>query len=145
MEDAEHRLRLPATAIVILASLNALLDLLGVVGVTLANLPPMTLSVARPVVMSLPRPGNPELGVFTLLLFLHGFQAFASVRMRYLASYRLAAIGALTVCIPCLSPLLIAGIPFGLWAVALLCQAETRIAFDLAKEQLAKPPQQPEQ
>ena len=76
--------------------------------------------------MSLPHPGAPELSV---LLALHLYQLIGGLRMRQMVSYWVAFSAVITCCIPCFSPLVLLGIPAGLYVLPILMQPEIRHAF----------------
>ena len=55
--------------------------------------------------------------------------AIGAAKLGFLQSYRLAKIGALLSCIPIITPFLLLGIPFGIWALLLLADPRVRNAF----------------
>ena len=50
--------------------------------------------------------------------------------MRRNVRYRLAVAAAVVACVPFLSPWIFLGIPFGIWALAILWRRDVRAAFD---------------
>jgi len=52
------------------------------------------------------------------------------LRMQRLTGYSFARIGAIIAIIPCVSPCLLLGIPFGIWGMSALNDQDVRKAFD---------------
>ncbi|WP_417750255.1 hypothetical protein [Rosistilla oblonga] len=113
--DVAVQLMRPAAAIIFLAVVNLGFDLYG-----------LAEDIFFPTTSRLPTLGVPEL---TILGTIHTLQAMGGIQMRSMGSYRLAHIGALTCCIPCMSPFWILGMPFGVWTVRILSQPESKVAF----------------
>jgi hypothetical protein len=67
------------------------------------------------------------LTVATLLIFALIF--FGAMKMKKLESYGLAMTAAILSLIPCLSICCILGIPFGIWALVVLLNADVKAAF----------------
>jgi hypothetical protein len=64
-------------------------------------------------------------------LILDGFIIVGALRMRQLRSYGMAVAAAILSLIPCLgSPCIVLGVPFGIWALVVLVNAEVRQAFN---------------
>ena len=72
------------------------------------------------------RLGVPEL---TMQLSVHVAIAFAANQMRIVRSYRFAYAGATLCCIPYLSQFWILGIPLGIWAIQVLSEPSSKLAF----------------
>jgi hypothetical protein len=70
-----------------------------------------------------------RMGLEVLMLLLQGVTIAGALRMHSLRGYALARAGAILACIPCLSPCLVLGIPFGAWALGILARPEVREAF----------------
>lgn len=66
-------------------------------------------------------------GGFALL---HAIMGIVAGRMRRLESLGVCRVAALFACVPLLSPGFIFGIPFGLWAIVVLCWPGTAAQFD---------------
>lgn len=108
----------PATALVVMASVNAVFPSIAIVGyvVAAAN------GVAR------------IGGVESFVLFVVQFGLFVAIsigaaKLGHLESYRFARFAAVCACIPGISPFIVLGIPFGVWALVLLADPEVRAAF----------------
>jgi hypothetical protein len=50
--------------------------------------------------------------------------------MRRSVHYGRTVAAAIVACIPCLSPWVLLGIPFGIWALVVLCRRDVQAAFD---------------
>ena len=121
LRAARLELGRPATAIIIMASIHSVFD-----SIPLVNYAVMNLQGSR-----LYSGSMPTIEPF-LLFFVHVFQAVCGAKMGHLHSLRLAYVGAILVTIPILSPFLVLGIPFGVWALVLLRKPRNREAFALA-------------
>lgn len=113
--DVARRLKYPAIAMIALAIGNLGFDMYGIAE-----------DLFFPRRSRLPTLGIPELAILGTL---HALQALSGAQMRSLSSYRLAYIGALTCCIPCMSPFWLLGIPFGVWALRILSEPLSKAAF----------------
>jgi hypothetical protein len=56
-----------------------------------------------------------------------------AAKLGFLESYRLARMGAILACIPLITPFIVVGIPFGIWALRLLADPAVRASFPDAK------------
>lgn len=54
---------------------------------------------------------------------------WGGLKMRNLEGYGLAMAAAIIACIPCCSPCVILGIPFGIWALVVLNDAQVKASF----------------
>lgn len=59
--------------------------------------------------------------------------AVGAAKLGFLESYRLARMGAILACIPLITPFIVVGIPFGIWALRLLADPAVRDSFPDAK------------
>ena len=66
---------------------------------------------------------------FTSLILI----AVGAAKLGFLESYRLARMGAILACIPLITPFIVFGIPFGIWALRLLADPAVRDSFSDAK------------
>lgn len=64
------------------------------------------------------------------------FIFFGAWQMRRMRSLRLSRVAAITACIPFLSPVVFLGIPYGIWAAAVLFQKSTAEEFDRTVNQI---------
>jgi hypothetical protein len=55
--------------------------------------------------------------------------AIGAAKLAFLESHRLARVGSLLACIPFITPFMLVGIPFGVWALRLLADPTIRGAF----------------
>jgi hypothetical protein len=55
--------------------------------------------------------------------------AIGAAKLGFLESYPLARLGSILACVPVFTPFLIVGIPFGIWSLILLADPEVRNAF----------------
>lgn len=120
--SAKRRLARPAAAIIVMASVHAVFDVIYLVG--------YVISVSQD-----PRFAAPMDQAFLVvcLLMVHILQSIGGAKLGHLESRRLAYVGAVLAVIPFLSPLYVLGIPFGIWALVLLRQPEIKLAFELAE------------
>ena len=59
--------------------------------------------------------------------------AIGGAKMAFMESYQMARYGALLSCIPVISPFVVWGIPFGIWALVLLYDPQVKAAFEAKK------------
>jgi cytochrome b subunit of formate dehydrogenase len=57
------------------------------------------------------------------------FIVFTSIKMMKMEKWGLAMTGAIVAMVPCVSPCCILGIPFGIWAIVALTNADVKAAF----------------
>ncbi|MEM6473885.1 MAG: hypothetical protein AAF802_30295 [Planctomycetota bacterium] len=55
--------------------------------------------------------------------------SIGAAKLGFLESYRMARVGSILACVPFVTPFIWLGIPFGIWALRLLADAEVRGAF----------------
>jgi len=55
--------------------------------------------------------------------------AIGAAKLGFLESYRLARLAAVLACIPFITPFIVIGIPFGIWALRLLADPNVKSAF----------------
>ena len=67
----------------------------------------------------------------TILLFVHLFIIFGSIQMLRLNAFSTARLAAVVSVIPFCSPIVVIGIPFGVWALIIMSDSLVRDAFDL--------------
>ena len=65
-----------------------------------------------------------------ILLLPGAYIAYGAWCMRRTVNYRVALLAAIMACIPVVSPWIFLGIPFGIWALVVLCRRDVRAAFD---------------
>jgi hypothetical protein len=77
---------------------------------------------------------------FVPALIVYGFYlvcllviAIGGAKMAFMQSYQMARYGALLSCIPVISPFVVWGIPFGIWALVLLYDPQVKAAFEAKK------------
>jgi hypothetical protein len=68
-----------------------------------------------------------------LLLLPSAFIGYGAWCMRRTVNYRIALLAAIISCIPVVSPLIFFGIPFGIWALIVLCRRDVRAEFDAGR------------
>jgi hypothetical protein len=56
--------------------------------------------------------------------------AVGGAKMAFMESYSMARIGAALACIPLISPFVVWGIPFGIWALIVLNDPKVKAAFE---------------
>jgi len=121
------RVKGPAIALLVTAIIGIVLALLGLLlnalGVTvgaaeggdqgLANMASGGVGVAQSIV-----------GIIVGVVILMG-----ALKMKDLQSYGFAMTAAILAMIPCVSPCCLLGLPFGIWAIVILSNAEVKAAF----------------
>jgi hypothetical protein len=119
LADAKRRLARPATALIIMSSIHAVLLSIALVNMVLQF-------VFRGLAIEALLPLTATIFQFLLLIFI----SIAAAKMGFLESYKLGQIGALFACIPFVTPFTFLGIPFGIWAYVLLSKPEIKAAFE---------------
>ena len=111
-------LRGPSMGLLVLAGMQSLNVLLGLpVLVAQIVMRQNTLELALGILISLP----------SIFIF------FAALRTRQMKSLRLCRVGAIMACVPFISPTVVVGIPFGIWATIVLFRPSTAAAFAQVK------------
>lgn len=123
---ARRELGRPATAIIVMSSIHSVFD-----SIPLVNYAVMTLQGASLYTDSRP------IGTSAVFFCIHVFQSVCGAKM-VLESRRMGFVGAVLVCIPLLSPFVLLGIPFGIWALVLLQQKHIIAAFALSRNEQHK-------
>ena len=109
-ERAKRLVSQPATALIILSSIHSVFDTIGLVNCVLLVIQQHPFS-------------TPEVINYVLLAMHFSSMIVISVgaaQLGHLKSRRWARVGALLACIPMLTPFVVIGVPFGVWALALL-------------------------
>jgi len=122
-EQIRRRVSRPGTALMIMASIWSVFPAIALVSMVL-ELAVGGLSFKR-IVPDFILMGS----YFTCLLVI----AIGGAKMAFMESYPTARYGALLSCIPVISPFLVWGIPFGVWALVLLFDPEVKAAFEAKK------------
>jgi hypothetical protein len=120
-EEIREQLRIPAICLMVMAVLSVIWRVVDFVFCMLL------LANARP--DDSPRLIGGLIGdaVATILLIITIIGCNSMLKLRSIESARSAAIIS---CIPCCSPCLVFGIPFGIWALVILNKPEAKRAFD---------------
>lgn len=116
---ARRELGRPATAIIIMASIHSVLESISLIKHAILTFQGVRIDWA----LVIP---------WLILFIVHVFQSICAANMGHLKSLRLAYVGAILATIPILSPLVVLGIPFGIWAIVLLGKPRIREAFKLS-------------
>lgn len=116
--NAKKRVSRPATALLIMASINSVFPAITLVSACFdfANGKLVYEAVGVLILNSIQL-------LFLILI------SIGAAKMGHLESYRLGRFAAVCACIPCLSPFIVAGIPFGIWALCLLADPSIRSAY----------------
>ena len=126
---ARERVSGPATALIVTGALGLALQLLGLVG----NLIALSIPAMAPDPEMMPfdpafGPGvNVGFGILGLALAI--LIIVGAVKMKNLQSYSLAMTSAIVALVPCISPCCCLGLPFGIWALVALSDAQVQAAF----------------
>jgi hypothetical protein len=122
-EQIRRRVSRPGTALMIMASIWSVFPAIALVSMVL-ELAVGGLSFKR-IVPDFILMGS----YFACLLVI----AIGGAKMAFMESYPTARYGALLSCIPVISPFIVWGIPFGIWALVLLFDPEVKAAFEAKK------------
>jgi len=69
-------------------------------------------------------------GVFNVVAMIcHGVMAYGAFNMMNLRNYSLSMAASIIAVVPCISPACILGIPFGIWGIVALVNADVKAAF----------------
>ena len=118
VSDARRRLSKPATALIVMSSINAVLVAIPMVAIVI-NLFNGIYHGAAPLLFC----------IYFMQLASLIFIAIGAAKMGHLESYRLGRFAGILACIPMVSPFMILGIPFGIWSLKLLGLNEIKTAF----------------
>jgi hypothetical protein len=119
LDAIKVRVSRPATALIIMSSIHAVF-----VSITLIASAWILIGGG-----SLSWDSSVELLIATIQFLSLITIAIGAAKLGFLESYRLAKIGALLSCVPIITPFLLLGIPFGIWALLLLADPRVRNAF----------------
>ena len=115
--------RIPAASLIALGIAGAIIGGINLVGMFFFELTPI-------------QTWNPSVYWWSMFLFGLGIVVVnilvvgGALQMWRIASFRVALMGAILACVPFLGPVFFVGIPFGIWAIAILSQKSTRLLFE---------------
>ena len=131
----DEKIKVPAIGIITTGALGALLSLTGVI-TTLSGsnknteippgLPPEAAGLLKSYLLAM-EPFNLPLNLLALILSV--LTLMAGIKMLQRRSYGLVMAGVIVGMIPCLSGCCCTGLPFGIWALVVLSNAEVRKSF----------------
>ena len=131
----DEKIKVPAIGIITTGALGALLSLTGVI-TTLSGsnknteippgLPPEAADLLKSYLLAM-EPFNLPLNLLALIL--SALTLMAGIKMLHRRSYGLVMAGVIVGMIPCLSGCCCTGLPFGIWALVVLSNAEVRKSF----------------
>lgn len=129
-----EKLRIPAIGIVVTGAIGVLMTLFGlasaVVGKSQQEIPPgMPPEVERMLKSYLAMAETFAVPINALTLILSLVTLLAGIRMLQRRSYVLVMTGVILAIIPCFSACCCLGMPFGIWALVVLSNAEVKAAF----------------
>ena len=126
VERARGKVAVPAITLIVMAFLNIGFMALSICG-NIMNLN----NNARPQNPFGGGPADPMAGIiYAGISVLLSFLIIAgSIKMKQLQAYGFALTAAVLAAIPCISPCVILGIPFGIWAFVVLMSSDVREAF----------------
>jgi hypothetical protein len=108
-----RRVSRPGTALLIMGSIYSVFPAIHLLQVLLIHGVPVEDFLVRAVFF------------FTAILI-----AVGGAKMAFMESYSMARIGAILACIPLISPFVVWGIPFGIWALIVLSDPKVKAAFE---------------
>ena len=122
----------PAICLMVTAGIGIALDclslLIHILGLGLAGMQwPGLEDQPRAVAMMMHGPIGITFGCIGILIGI--LILYAGVRMRALENHGLAVAASILAMIPCISPCCILGLPFGIWALVVLLDANVKAAF----------------
>ena len=123
--DPRAKVSLPATFLIVVAGINALLSIVMLV-LSLTGAGFQMLSGYAPEALI---GGTSAILSAIVGLALAGLIAFGGLKMKNLESWPLALAGSIAAMIPCTSPCYILGIPVGIWAMMVIFAPEVKGAF----------------
>lgn len=127
-EAVRRSLRFPAGALVLLAVIAMLLDIGVITNTVLSDAPVILKQHGRergiPMIIA-------NTGTNALIMLIHLLVLLGAKSMLRLRSYSNARAAALVSIVPFCSPVLVLGIPFGVWALVVLARPQTKAAFDI--------------
>ncbi len=131
----DEKIKVPAIGIITTGALGALLSLTGVI-TTLSGsnknteippgFPPEAAGLLKSYLLAM-EPFNLPLNLLALILSV--LTLMAGIKMLHRRSYGLVMAGVIVGMIPCLSGCCCTGLPFGIWALVVLSNAEVRKSF----------------
>ncbi|MCX6858936.1 MAG: DUF4339 domain-containing protein [Verrucomicrobia bacterium] len=131
----DEKIKVPAIGIITTGALGALFSLTGVI-TTLSGsnkntelppgLPPEAADLLKSYLLAM-EPFNLPLNLLALIL--SALTLMAGIKMLHRRSYGLVMAGVIVGMIPCLSGCCCTGLPFGIWALVVLSNAEVRKSF----------------
>jgi hypothetical protein len=124
-EQIRNRVARPGTALLIMASIFSVFPGIAIVSLGFAIL---TYGLDTRYSANLLVIGSYFLGQLII--------AIGGAKMAFMESYRLARWGAILACIPIITPFLIWGLPFGIWALIVLEDPRVTKAFDAIKKEV---------
>ncbi|MFM8573452.1 MAG: hypothetical protein ACKOAU_17780 [Pirellula sp.] len=120
-EEIRRRVSRPGTALLIMGSIHAVFPTIGVIHVLLfGSYMPWDVFLINLLT-------NSGVAIGAVLISIGG------AKMAFLESYKMARLGAILACIPVISPFILWGIPFGIWALVLLRDPAVKAAFAKAQ------------
>ncbi len=117
-DEARTRLSRPATALLIMASIQSVFAAIAIISVIVVAFRGEPIGGAIP----------PLVGMLIHFVFLIAI-AIGAAKMGHLESYRAGRTAAILSCIPGLTPFALLGIPFGIWSIRLLKDPAVQAAF----------------
>lgn len=132
----ENRVKGPAIGLLVVSILAALYCVVNAVGSVIGTTP-MEWQGQK-------FEASPVVGVLVSVFFLgaSGFIGFGAMQMMKLQSHGLCMAAAIVSLIPCIHNCCILGIPFGIWALIVLNDAEVKAAFQGGGANRMPPPPQ---
>ncbi|WP_039963023.1 hypothetical protein [Rhodopirellula europaea] len=117
-QAVRKRVSRPATALLIMASIHAVLVTIHLVSAGFVYYQQLGSGI------SLIATGTAAAQLVSMIVI-----SIGAAKLGFLESYRMARIGSILACVPLLTPFVWLGIPFGIWALRLLRDPEIRGAF----------------
>lgn len=126
--DAVERVKGPATGLIVVAILGAIVQLISLIVHFAA---PSFMTNSRMPQEAWANMFSGTIGVVSgiIAILLSGLVLFGALKMKKLENYGLAMAASIIAMIPCFSPCCLLGLPIGIWALVVLSKPEVKSAF----------------
>jgi len=133
--SAVQAIKIPAIALIVIASLGILYYILNTVLIMTGNVPTQSATNVPPQMQPFMKSfeegqhGPVAVIVSLLIMAINGFVLFGSIKMLKAQNYGVAVAAAILAMLPCIGCCCVFGLPFGIWALVVLNKAEVKSQF----------------
>ncbi len=121
MAAIKSQLARPATALIVMASVQSVFASIPLVSMIFINSTSYSLELF-------------PVGLFSVQFIASVLIAIGAAKMGHLESLAMGRMAAFLACIPVASPFVVCGLPFGIWALALLAKPDVQAAFQTRRD-----------